>query len=120
MSRVLISVCKGNSCTGRESDSLYTDFKRTVSDLGLERTCAIKRGGCYGLCKEGPNVIVREGNAARAIEDDLFGSDCDYRGVPGEYHYSRVTDAKILRIVGEHVGQGKPVTELLADELPSP
>ena len=40
-----------------------------VEELSLGKRCTLVRGGCYGLCHLGPNVVVRED---RPRPSDLF------------------------------------------------
>jgi (2Fe-2S) ferredoxin len=111
--KVLVSVCKGDSCVGRGGDVVCATLEKRVATLGPGGDVKVKRGGCYGLCKIGPNVIVREGPAAAAVENDIFGSDCEYRGKAGETHYAQVDEAGVERIVDEHLRDGHPVTDLM-------
>lgn len=111
--RFLVSVCRTDTCTERGSDDLYFEFLKQVEAHGLSDSVKVQRGGCYGLCKIGPNVIIREGAAAQKILDDLFGSDCNYRGMAGEFHYADLKLDEIARVVAEHLGEGRPVLEFL-------
>ena len=111
--RFLVSVCRSDTCTPRGSDELYAELIKQVKAAGLEDEIKLQRGGCYGLCKQGPNCIVREGAAAQRILDDVFGSDFEYRGTAGEFHYARLTHDEVSRVVQEHFIDGSPVTEFL-------
>lgn len=111
--RFLCSVCKSDTCTERGSDAVFEELKAQVKAQGLEAEVQVQRGGCYGLCKLGPNLIVREGAAAQRVLSDMFGSDCTYRGVAGEFHYAALATDEIARVVEEHLGEGNPIVEFL-------
>ena len=61
MAEILVSICKGDTCVSRGGDALHAEVDKQVSAAGLGERVRVKRGGCYGLCKLGPNLIVREG-----------------------------------------------------------
>lgn len=82
-----------------------------VAKAGLNARCEVYRGGCYGLCHLGPNVVVREdGGGPR---DPLSREDFQLMGGPGEFHYAPMTARDIGRVVDEHLAQGRAVEELL-------
>src|SRR5688572_5648016 len=53
-----IIVCSGTGCQSLQSEQLREQLETEVKNRGLERWCAISRGGCRGLCAEGPLVSV--------------------------------------------------------------
>lgn len=111
---VLVSVCKGSECCDRGADGLHEDLRARVAESGLGPRVRVTRGGCWGFCNLGPNVVVRHDAAAAAVERNTFGGDASFQGKVGEYHYAGVTAAAIERITAEHLAQGRAVTELLA------
>ena len=71
------------------------------------------RGGCWGLCNLGPNVVVREDAAADAVERSRFGGDATFAGKVGEYHYGSMTAERVQRVLNEHLREGRPAGDLL-------
>lgn len=107
-----LSVCRGDRCRAGGAEAVFDAARAEATRLGLPpERCLVGRGGCYGLCELGPNVVVRE----RA------GDDCDplwpgnYRllRIPGEFHYWRMNPDRVRRVLGEHVRQGTAVGDLL-------
>lgn len=111
--RVLVSVCKGSECCDRGADRLHELLQERVRAAGLGEGLRVTRGGCWGLCNLGPNVVVRQDAAVEAVERDAFGGDAAFHGKVGEYHYGAVTEAGVRRIVDEHLTGGAPVAEML-------
>ncbi|MFL5321989.1 MAG: (2Fe-2S) ferredoxin domain-containing protein, partial [Myxococcaceae bacterium] len=60
MKKYRISVCKGPDCRRNGSDAVFAEMKSQVDSKGLQRQCEVYRGGCYGLCHLGANVVIRE------------------------------------------------------------
>lgn len=81
-----------------------------VAELGLGKRCTLVRGGCYGLCHLGPNVVVRED---RPRPNDLFHQeDFQLMGWEDEVHYGQMTPESIRTVLAEHVGHDSPVEAL--------
>jgi (2Fe-2S) ferredoxin len=110
--KYVVSVCEGPDCTGNGSDALVPAVERAVREGNLQRRCSVKRGGCYGLCEEGPNVIVRADSGAP--RDPFSSEDYELTGAPGEVHYPGMDPEKAARVVREHIGADAPVAELAA------
>lgn len=95
-------------CTAHGADALAQRARDGASLMG-ER-CRVLRGGCYGLCELGPNVVVRpRGN------DDATELDVDRLSLTrqaGETVYSGVTPPDVDRILAAHGRGGPPVAEL--------
>ncbi len=51
-------VCSGTGCQSLQSEALIKQLEAEVKKRGLQRWCAVTRGGCRGLCAEGPLVSV--------------------------------------------------------------
>ena len=113
MKRYRVSVCKGMDCKADGANELFAQAREELERRGLTARCELYRGGCYGLCHLGPNVVVRPDTGAR--RDPLSREDFQLMGWPGEAYYGAVTPAEAARIVREHVGAGQPVAELLSD-----
>jgi len=107
-----LSVCKGPDCKANGSDPVYARAKELVSGPLKER-CELFRGGCYGLCHLGPNVVIRPDTGKPA--DPLSSDDFQLLNVPGETYYWAMTAEKIERVVREHVAEGRVVSELVGD-----
>jgi len=112
MKRYRLSVCKGPDCRRNGSDRVYLAAREAVQGEAAER-CEVYRGGCYGLCHLGPNVVVRE-NDGRA-RDPFSREDFQLMGWPGETYYWAMAPEKIRRVVQEHVLGEQPVLELIGD-----
>jgi (2Fe-2S) ferredoxin len=110
MKRYQLAVCKGTDCRRNGSDRVFASARAELSARGLLPRCELYRGGCYGLCEHGPNVVLREDPGRPR---DLFSrEDFQLMGWPGEVHYSAMTPEKMARVVEEHVGRGAPVEAL--------
>ena len=112
-SRLLVSVCKGSECCDRGADALHAALTRGVTQEGLEERVRVTRGGCWGLCNLGPNVVVRHDAAADAVEKSRFGGDATFAGKIGEYHYGAMTPEHAQRVLVEHLRDGRPAGDLL-------
>lgn len=110
MKKYVVSICQGPDCTGNGSDALVPAAEAAIAKRGLGGKCRLKRGGCYGLCEQGANVIVREDTGAP--EDPFTSDDYELTGAPGETHYCEMTPEKMERVVAEHVGEDKPIDAL--------
>jgi (2Fe-2S) ferredoxin len=119
MKRYRLSVCKGPVCRPGGSDRVFQVARDEVASRGLAEKCQVARGGCYGLCHLGPNLIVRE-DVGRP-KDPLSREDFQLMGWEGECHYGAMTEEKVRRVIGEHIAEDHPVPELFAvdDELES-
>jgi len=115
MPHFLVSVCKGSECVARGSDALHAEAVACVKEQRLGDHVTVTRGGCWGLCNLGPNVVVRQDEAARAVEGALFGHDATFLGKVGEFHYGACAVETVQRIVREHLAEGHPIPELASD-----
>lgn len=109
------SVCKGPDCRRNGSDAVFDAAKEALATAGLEGKCALYRGGCYGLCHMGPNVVIREDVGRK--KDPFSREDYQLMGWDEEAYYSRMSAEKIRRVVSEHIGEEHVVEELLGDEF---
>ena len=115
-----LAVCKGPNCRQAGADQIFSACRELVAQLGLSGLCDTYRGGCYGLCHLGPNVVLRENPRP---SDLLSREDFQLMGWPGEFHYPAMTTEKIARILFEHVREGRVLQELrreIEDGFPSP
>ena len=94
-----VLICGGTGCTSSSSDKIEARFSELVSEQGLDQEVMVVRTGCFGLCEEGPIVIVH----------------------PEGSFYSRVKLEDVETIVSEHLMKGCVVESLLyKDELAPP
>ena len=113
MKKYRVAVCKGPHCKLGGAEGVLAAARSTVNAQGLGARCEIYRGGCYGLCHLGPNVVVRE--AVGRKRDALSREDFQLMGWEEEAYYGAVTPEKMKRIVTEHVGQDLRAADLLGD-----
>lgn len=111
--RYRLAVCKGPDCRRNGSDAVFAAAKEAVEKAGAQARCEVYRGGCYGLCHLGPNVVVRENTGQK--RDPLSREDFQLMGWPGETYYWAMTAEKMRRVVAEHVAADRPVPELVGD-----
>lgn len=112
--RYRVSVCKGPTCRPGGSDRVFAVARDLVEKLGLQSRCTVARGGCYGLCHLGPNVIVRE-DVGRP-KDPLSREDFQLMGWEGETHYGAMDETKIVRVIREHIAEDHVVESLVAHD----
>ncbi len=56
-----ILVCRGPECGDkRESATLYDAFEAALRERDTSFTIELGRHSCFGRCRRGPNVLVRE------------------------------------------------------------
>jgi (2Fe-2S) ferredoxin len=110
VARYRISVCRGPDCRRNGAERVLTAAREALAGTPLEGKCVLGRGGCYGLCHLGPNVVVRE---ERDRPRDIFAQeDFQLMGWPDEVHYGEMTAEKVLRVIAEHIGEDRPVEAL--------
>lgn len=112
MKRFRIAVCKGPDCKRGGGDAVFAAVKAEVLTQGLGDLCEVTRGGCYGLCHMGPNVVIRE--LSGRARDPFSREDFQLMGWDGEHHYAEMSAAKAPRVIAEHVGKDSPPADLLA------
>ncbi|MBE7058201.1 MAG: NADH-quinone oxidoreductase subunit NuoF [Ruminococcaceae bacterium] len=86
-----VLVCAGTGCTSSGSAVLFDEFEQRLKDAGIENEVKIVKTGCFGLCAEGPIVVV----------------------YPEGAMYCRVTKEDVQEIVLEHLVKGRIVNRLL-------
>jgi bidirectional [NiFe] hydrogenase diaphorase subunit len=59
-----IVVCMGTACQSAQSPQVITALENELKARGLEHHCAVKSGGCRGLCTAGPLVTVEPAQTA--------------------------------------------------------
>jgi (2Fe-2S) ferredoxin len=83
---------------------VFAAAQETLRESGLGARCQAQRGGCYGLCHLGPNVIVRVDDGRP--RDFLSREDFQLMGWPGERHYTAMTPERVREMIHRHVGEG--------------
>lgn len=115
MKRYRVAVCKGPDCRRNGSEAVFAAAKAALAESDLTPKCELYRGGCYGLCHMGPNVVVREDVGRK--RDPFSREDYQLMGWEEEAYYSHMSEAKIRRVIHEHVGEERLITDLLGDEF---
>ncbi len=90
--RAHVLVCCGTGCTSSSSAKIMDKLNELVKAKGLENDCKIVKTGCFGLCAQGPIVVVKIGDQ--------------------ETMYYRVTVDDAEEIIDEHVVKGNEVARL--------
>ncbi|MCQ2552800.1 MAG: NADH-quinone oxidoreductase subunit NuoF [Clostridia bacterium] len=98
--RSQILVCNGTGCTSSNSPKIMERFEQELKAAGMDQEVKLVKTGCFGLCANGPIVIV----------------------YPEGAFYSHVTVEDVPEIVSEHIVKGRIVQRLLhkdnEDEAP--
>ena len=111
--RYRISICRGPDCRRNGAERVLTAAREATQTQGLEAKCLVARGGCYGLCHLGPNVVVREDTGKP--KDPFSREDFELSRAPGETYYWVMQPAGIERVVREHIVEDKVVKDLVGD-----
>ncbi len=85
-----VLVCGGTGCTSSKSPLIVEKFNELVKEKGIGDRIKIVRTGCFGLCENGPIVIV----------------------YPEGTYYNRVTVEDVEEIVNEDLLADRPVERL--------
>jgi NADH:ubiquinone oxidoreductase subunit F (NADH-binding)/(2Fe-2S) ferredoxin len=89
--RAHILVCCGTGCTSSKSPRIIEKFDEQLSDYKIENEVKVVKTGCFGLCAEGPIVVV----------------------YPEGVMYFRVSPEDVEEIVSEHLVKGRYVHRLM-------
>ncbi len=95
--RAHVLVCAGTGCTSSNSLKIMDEMEALLASNGLDSEVKIVKTGCFGLCAEGPIVVV----------------------YPEGAMYTRVEVSDAKEIVEEHLLKGRIVKRLLAGEKES-
>ena len=109
MKRYRVAVCKGSDCRRGGAEAVFEEAKAAVARAGISDRCQVSRGGCYGLCHLGPNVVVRE--ADNRPPDPFSRENYQLTHAPGETHYGAMSAERMARIAAEHLKDDRPVEE---------
>ena len=91
MIRSHILVCGGTGCTSNKSHDIIDALNSELRAQGLENEVKVVMTGCFGLCADGPIMVVYPEGAC--------------------YNHDTVDDVK--EIISEHIIKGRIVTRLL-------
>jgi (2Fe-2S) ferredoxin len=109
-----LAVCKGPDCRRGGANAVYEALRGELAQAKLEVACNLSRGGCYGLCQMGPNVVLRPDFGQS--KDPFSPENFQLMGWEGEFHYPHMTALRVSRLVREHIALGKPVLEYLSQD----
>lgn len=87
-----LMVCGSTGCTSSGSGKLLEKLDELMERDGLSEKVAIVKTGCFGLCAEGPIIMVQ----------------------PGNYMYTQVTPEDLDEIWECHIKGGSPVEKLIS------
>ncbi len=90
--RAHVLVCCGTGCTSSNSQKIIEQFDKLLPENGLATEVKVVKTGCFGLCAEGPIIVV----------------------YPEGVMYYRVSPGDVSEIVSEHLLKGRHVTRLMA------
>ncbi len=90
--RAHVLVCCGTGCVASGSKETLEEFKKQLQKHNLTDEVQVVQAGCFGICEEGPNVIV----------------------YPEGSLYTMVSPADVAEIVEEHLIKGRIVKRLLS------
>ena len=111
--RFRLSVCQGPDCRDNGADRLFVQAGELVRKAGLGARCELARGGCYGMCHLGANVVVRE--LKPGPKDPFAADDFQLTFELGETWYAHVSPEGLERVVDLHLRQGRVVADLVGD-----
>jgi len=92
--RAHVLICGGSGCTSNKSQLVRKRFEEKIKEVQLDKEVQVVGTGCFGLCEEGPVVIV----------------------YPEGSFYSRMNVDKVDEIVEEHLLKGRIVEKYLYKE----
>ena len=58
MYRSHVLVCCGTGCTSSKSEKVLENLERKITEHKLDKEVKVVKTGCFGLCAEGPIVVV--------------------------------------------------------------
>jgi NADP-reducing hydrogenase subunit HndC len=90
--RAHVLVCGGSDCTSSDSEKVRQELENQINKNNLSKQIKVITTGCFGLCAEGPVVVV----------------------YPEGVMYTMVRVGDVEEIVKEHFINGRPVKRLMA------
>ncbi|MCX7748722.1 MAG: NADH-quinone oxidoreductase subunit NuoF [Clostridia bacterium] len=92
--RAHVLVCGGTGCTSSNSEKIMTELETQLNKSSLQNEVKVVKTGCFGLCAEGPILVV----------------------YPEGAMYTMVKVEDVKEIVEEHLLKGRLVKRLLAGD----
>lgn len=89
-----VLVCGGTGCTSSRSDLIKKRFEEQIIENGLEKEVKVVKTGCFGLCEQGPVVVI----------------------YPEGAFYAKMSVDRVDEIVREHLIKGRVVKKYLFEE----
>jgi NADH:ubiquinone oxidoreductase subunit F (NADH-binding)/(2Fe-2S) ferredoxin/NAD-dependent dihydropyrimidine dehydrogenase PreA subunit len=86
-----VLVCGGTGCASSKSGEIKDRFEDKIKEMELDKEVQVISTGCFGLCEEGPIVVV----------------------YPEGAFYSKMEIGRVDKIVEEHLFKGRIVKEYL-------
>ncbi|MGV8906769.1 MAG: NADH-quinone oxidoreductase subunit NuoF [Acetobacterium sp.] len=86
-----VLICGGTGCTSSNSEDIIIELDKNLAENNLDNEIKVVRTGCFGLCAEGPIMVV----------------------YPEGTMYYRVEVKDVEEIVQEHLLKGRIVNRLL-------
>ena len=87
-------ICGGTGCTSSNSNKIKQELEAQINKNNLEKEIKLVTTGCFGLCAEGPIIVV----------------------YPEGVMYTMVREEDVEEIVNEHFIKGRPVKRLMAGD----
>lgn len=94
-------VCQGRLCTSAQSDTLFHHAEQQLGQTQNDRV-RLLRGGCYGHCELGPNVIVRRYDTPEALPSEN-DDKLSLTHAKNETLYCQVNETTLVQILGAHL-----------------
>ena len=66
--RAHVLICGGTGCTSSNSEKIGLEMEAQLKANKLDKEVKIVRTGCFGLCAEGPIVVVYPEGAMYTID----------------------------------------------------
>jgi len=109
--RYTILVCRGPECGDRrDSTALYSAFEVALAEAApLPTPVELDRYSCFGRCRRGPNVLVRE---VLPGENPTMVRLMPTSGRSAVVYHG-VLPAEVRQIVEEHIRGGKRLQHLI-------
>ncbi len=89
--RAHVLVCSGTGCTSAKSLQIIDNLEQELKEQGLNKEVKVVKTGCFGLCAEGPIMMV----------------------YPEGVMYFRISPEDVHEIVSEHLLKGRYVKRLM-------
>ncbi|MCQ3908564.1 MAG: (2Fe-2S) ferredoxin domain-containing protein [Mycoplasmoidaceae bacterium] len=86
-----ILVCASTGCLSNKAKEVIDAFEKSIKAHNLQDKVEVSPTGCHGLCSQGPVVLV----------------------YPEGIFYRKVKPTDVVRIIEEHLMEGKVVKELV-------